>query len=47
MEDIEQWLSTDVVSWPRPAQKQRLGHIPPPPPHQQRAHEEVTGHRGR
>lgn len=32
MEDIEQWLSTDVVSWPRPAQEQRLGHIPPPQP---------------
>lgn len=31
MEDIEKWLSTDVVSRGRPAQKQRLRPAPHPP----------------
>lgn len=31
MEDIEQWLSTDVVSRGRPAHKQKLRPAPHPP----------------
>lgn len=31
MEDIEQWLSTDVVSRGHPAQKERLRPTPHPP----------------